>query len=296
VSHSISSPHLCLLKPVLRNFVSSNITLFGRDSLEKFTGVAHSDSEEDSSSQELFHFRSPPKAAAKPLPKPDTAAKRHLNRYHNDSINHWSQHANNDYTPSKYSKPETSPTRQLNPIEAKPPRAQVSDIMQPRPPDSPSPRPGSGRLRSRNNSRANSRNNSNKPTPESSGTGEDLCGHLTTDTVKDSPRRKPLMAGEEFDGVPSPRTSDKGPRISSGNSASRASASSVESSNSDRLQPPNVSLHLESNFRGAKTLFICIMNQFNKCGSTLSPIGAMLLAHTLVFIFRQIDDQKGAHL
>lgn len=49
-----------------------------------------------------------------------------------------------------------------------------TDILQPHPPGSPkiSSRPGSGRLRSRHGSRAS--NHSNKPTPESSGTGEEL--------------------------------------------------------------------------------------------------------------------------
>lgn len=295
------------------------ILSFHRDSLEKFSAdkrPASSSSEEDSSKPpSLFQFRSPPKAAnrlnnrtngavtnnarkqlqqnfdgidTEPHP-PDKLKPLIDHKLSRPPENHADRPSelsvyNSVYNPSAYkplengnSKPEFSPIRK-------------PDLLEPRPPDSPRPgsRPGSGRLRSRHGSRAS--NHSNKPTPDSSGTGDDLTKHLRnnhTDQHKhsehipqpngiaavklglaDSPgssgnegqlsahinnkiekaSRRKLKQGDDLSDMPSPRTSDKEPRISSagirGGSADSKQSERTGSSGSSRedlLMAPNVS-------------------------------------------------------
>lgn len=81
------------------------------------------------------------------------------------------------YNPSNYIKPSLDDRQPVPPIGAI--DLKGAEHLLPRPPSSPciSSRPGSGKRShkaSRNSSRNGSRNNSNRPTPESSGTGDEL--------------------------------------------------------------------------------------------------------------------------
>ena len=167
---------------------------------------------------------------------------------------------NSVYNPSAYKQSDTDSKPDNHKPDTKPPH----HLLEPRPPDSPRPgsrpgsQPGSGRLRSRGGSRTS--NHSNKPTPESSGTGEELSkqlqnGHQVPDPAELSPRvsnrielasRRILKQGDE---LPSPRASHMEPRISSagrrpGSGSARGSKpGSSESSREDQLEmlpPPHI--------------------------------------------------------
>lgn len=182
-----------------------------RDSLEKFATTSHSstsDEEESSSHPVLFHFKSPPKPANKAILRPGMGvsnAKTALTSPE-ESGPHSASHPlsklaplkgkadrpselsiyGSTYSPSAYkTKTDDAPMPSAVDKTLSPPGAEIlrkGDSLQPRPPDSNriSSRPGSGRLRSRNGSRAS--NHSNKPTPESSGTGEELSKALFNNT------------------------------------------------------------------------------------------------------------------
>lgn len=135
--------------------------------------------DDESTNPGLFLFSSPPKATSN-LPHNNTSnntngafrnIKKALIEY--DDIKIDKPYSNNtEYNPLMYSK-SADETGQLKP---------PMETLQPRPPSSPksSSRPGSGRSRIRAGSNtSNTSNTSNKPTPDSSGNGEDLKNHLT---------------------------------------------------------------------------------------------------------------------
>ncbi|XP_067933834.1 protein CFAP20DC-like [Watersipora subatra] len=253
------------------------------DSLEKFakeTQCSSSD-EESTSNPVLFHFKSPPQAANRLSKRivPTALASKNLFSNREDSnsqtsvIDSKSVHNTGRpnhlpiYSPSSYNTPAINTTTTAQPTSGAEILKKI-DTLQPRPPDSPrtSSRPGSGRLRSRNTSRAS--NNSNKPTPESSGTGEELSnaianhkpvishtetngnireGSATSSSSEESPLvqlpPRLLRHEEDFQALPSPLASEKEPRISSagkrGGSAS-SDKNGVASLKDDLLIAPQV--------------------------------------------------------
>ena len=152
----------------------------------------------------MFHFKSPPQAANKLNSRQAKAALTHYEELapHPPSIASTNKLGalkgkadrpnelglyGSVYSPSAYNTKanndsissivDTHPTNVIELVKR-------TDTLHPHPPDSPriSSRPGSGRLRSRQGSRAS--NHSNKPTPESSGTGEELSKALRKNPIE----------------------------------------------------------------------------------------------------------------